>query len=79
MKHFQGKIFVFFSSSSFVFFFPIKDLSILWFILTTVSSMTISPHGGYLSIDEGTSFYIECIGNDPQWIIGKRLTLDSAR
>lgn len=41
--------------------------------------MTISPHGGYLLIDEGTDFYIECIGHDPQWIIGKRSTSDSAR
>jgi hypothetical protein len=41
--------------------------------------MTISPHGGYLSIDEGTDFYIECIGDHPQWFIGKRSTSDIAR
>ncbi len=41
--------------------------------------MTISPHGGYLPIDEGTDFYIECIGNDPNWIIAKRLTSENAR
>jgi len=57
----------------------IKDLLIIWFAITTVSSMTISPHGGYLSIDEGSDFYIECIGHDPKWIIGKRLISDSAR
>jgi hypothetical protein len=57
----------------------LEDLSILWFIITAVSSMTISPHGGYLSIDEGTDFYMECIGHDPKWIIGKRLTSETAR
>jgi hypothetical protein len=41
--------------------------------------MTISPHGGYLSIDEGTDFYIECIGDDAKWIIARRLTSDNVR
>ncbi|CAF3753964.1 unnamed protein product [Rotaria sordida] len=54
-------------------------LSILSFIIITVSSMTISPHGGYLFIDEGTDFYIECIGYNPKWITAKRLTSDTAR
>ncbi|CAF1174767.1 unnamed protein product [Rotaria sp. Silwood1] len=57
----------------------LQVLSILWFIITIVSSMTISPHGGYLFIDEGTDFYIECIGYNPKWIIAKRLTSDTAR
>jgi hypothetical protein len=48
-------------------------------MITTVSSMTISPHGGYLFIDEGADFYIECIGNNPNWIIAKRLTSDTTR
>ncbi|CAF1368900.1 unnamed protein product [Adineta steineri] len=56
-----------------------EDLSLLWFIITTVSSMTISPHGGYLYIDEGTDFYIECIGINPNWIIAKRLLSENAR
>ena len=44
-----------------------------------VSSAIISPHGGYLSIDEGADFYLECLGTNPQWILAKRLTLDMAR
>lgn len=46
---------------------------------TTVSSMGISPHGGYLFIDEGTDFYIECVGYHPRWIIAKRLLSDTTR
>ncbi|CAF4154361.1 unnamed protein product [Rotaria socialis] len=41
--------------------------------------MAISPHGGYVSIDEGADFYIECIGPSPKWIIAKRLISDTAR
>ena len=44
-----------------------------------VSSMIVSPHGGYLAIDEGSDFYLECLGTNPQWILAKRLTLDMAR
>ena len=59
--------------------FPLKDLLILCLVITTVSSMTISPHGGYLSVDEGADFYVECIGNDPKWILAKRVTSETAR
>jgi hypothetical protein len=41
--------------------------------------MTISPHGGYLSVDEGMDFYVECIGNNSKWIIAKRLASDMTR
>lgn len=41
--------------------------------------MSISPHGGYLSIDEGIDFYLECIGNDPQWILAKRVASETTR
>lgn len=78
MKHFQGKKIFFFRLKSSHFLFN-KDLSILWFLITTVSSMTISPHGGYLSVDEGMDFYVECIGNNSKWIIAKRLASDMTR
>ncbi|CAM4764794.1 unnamed protein product [Rotaria magnacalcarata] len=48
-------------------------------VIRSVSSMTISPHGGYVSIDEGADFYVECIGPSPKWIIAKRLISDTAR
>lgn len=48
-------------------------------MITTISGMSISPHGGYLLIDEGTDFYLECIGNDPQWILAKRVISETNR
>lgn len=47
--------------------------------MTLVATMTISPHGGYLSIDEGTDFYLECLGIEPKWILAQRLTMDAGR
>jgi hypothetical protein len=48
-------------------------------MMIVISSAFIVPHGGYLSIDEGADFYLECIGHESQWILAKRLTLDMAR
>ena len=48
-------------------------------LITLVATMTISPHGGYLSIDEGTDFYLECLGIEPKWILAQRLTMDAGR
>ncbi|UJR32092.1 hypothetical protein I4U23_019560 [Adineta vaga] len=56
----------------------IQGSSFVWFLITTISAVTISPHGGYLSVDEGADLYIECIGTNPQWIIAQRLTSDTA-
>ncbi|CAF1631653.1 unnamed protein product [Adineta ricciae] len=55
-----------------------QGLILLWFGITTISAATISPHGGYLSIEEGADFYAECIGTKPQWIIAQRLTSDTS-
>ena len=82
MNYWQGKKTFRMLSFEIVQFLLRSDLAILcvmMVITTTISGMSISPHGGYLSIDEGTDFYLECIGNDPQWILAKRVTSESTR
>lgn len=59
--------------------FSHEVLSLSWFLAAAISATTISPHGGYLYINEGADFYIECIGGNPQWIIAKRLASDTAK
>jgi len=56
-----------------------KIIAILFLTIPMIFSAKISPYGGYLSIDEGTDFYLECIGDEPEWILPTRSAINMTR
>ena len=79
MRQFQGKTLSLTSTLSRHTRSALLGLCLTHGLMTLVATMTISPHGGYLSIDEGTDFYLECLGIEPKWILAQRMTMDAGR